>query len=547
MNKIAKYLQSHISGEIVDSTEAREHFSTDGSILSIKPMLVAYPKTTNDIRKIARFSWQLSEKGHILPITARGNGTDTSGAAIGGGIILSTTTHLNKILELDSQQKLIRVQPGVNFKSLQETLQTHGLFLPPFPASYEYSTIGGAIANNSLGKKSFKYGTMRDWVEKLEVVLANGEVIQTGRINKKQVERKKGLPTLEGEIYRAVDAVDAEYGDAFDEYYEQLDLTMDNLGFFMKDVVKRDGSVDLTPLFVGSQGTLGVISEIIIKAATHNPKTKLVVAAFSDTKSVFEAVESVRTLSPSALELVDKSLLKFAAEECSYVLPSEIADDSFAPEAVLFVEFDDTSARIQERKLKRVQRILKDLADRTAVSADPGEQERYWSVRDATAFVLNYARGFKSALPVVEGAAVPAEKLADIWKILPKLSEKYKCSLVFWAHAGDAVVYTYPLFDLSKSTDRGQVLKFMNEYYQIVVKLGGTLAGAGGDGRLRSVFAKLQSGERLIEMTGKVKAAFDPHSSLNPGVKVDTRAQDVTKKMRREYSLARFFDYLPRA
>ena len=547
MNKIAKYLQSHISGEIVDSAAVREYFSTDGSILSIKPMLAAYPRTTNDIRKIARFSWQLAEKGHILPITARGNGTDTSGAAIGSGIILSTTTHLNKILELDSQQKLIRVQPGVNFKSLQETLQTHGLFLPPFPASYEYSTIGGAIANNSLGKKSFKYGTMRDWVEKLEVVLANGEVIQTGRINKKQVERKKGLPTLEGEIYRAVDAVDAEYGDAFDEYYEQLDLTMDNLGFFMKDVVKRDGSVDLTPLFVGSQGALGIVSEAILKASIHNPKTKLVVAAFTDTADVFDAVEAVRTLGPSALELVDKSLLKFATDECSYVLPPEIADDSFTPEAVLFIEFDDVSVRVQDKKVKRAQKILKDLTEKVIVSSDAGEQDKYWSVRGATAFVLNYARGFKTALPGVEGIAVPPEKLADIWKALPQLSDKHKASLVFWAQAGDGVVYTYPLFDLSKPAERQQVLKFMNEYYQIVVKLGGAIAGAVGDGRLRSPFSKLQAGERLVEMTAKIKTAFDPHNSLNPGVKTGTVPKDITQRLRREYSLAQFFDYLPRA
>lgn len=547
MNKIAKYLQSHIGGEVVDSAASRDYFSTDGSILKIKPLLVTYPKTANDIRKIARFSWQLAEKGHGLPLTVRGKGTDTSGAAIGSGIVISTTTHLNKILELDSQQKLVRVQPGLNFKSLQETLQTHGLFLPPFPSSYEYSTVGGAIANNSSGVKSFKYGTMRDWVEKLEVVLANGEIIQTERLNKKQVERKKGLPTLEGEIYRAVDAADAEYGDVFKEYYDNLDLTVDNLGFFMKDVVRRDGSVDLTPLFVGSQGALGVVSEAILRAAPHNPKTKLVVAAFSNKDDAFDSLEALRELCPSAMELVDKTLLDFATNECSYVLPAEIADDGFSPELVLLVEFDDMPVRLQDKKLKRACRVLKELADKVTVSVDPAEQQKYWSIREATSFVLSHAPGLKTALPGVEGVSVPLEKLSELWEILPKLSDKYKASLVFWAHAGDAAVYTYPVYDLSKAAEREQMLKFMSEYYQIVVKLGGTIAATRADGRLRSPFSKIQTGERLVEMTGKIKDAFDSHNILNPGVKYGGTSKDVIGKMRREYSLTNFFDYLPRA
>ncbi|HMR73305.1 MAG TPA: FAD-binding oxidoreductase, partial [Candidatus Saccharibacteria bacterium] len=147
MNKVASYLQSHLSGEVLDSAAVRDYFSTDASVLQVKPALVIYPRSTNDVRKVARFSWQLAEKGHTLPITARGSGTDQTGAAIGKGAVMVFPAHMNKVLELDSQQKLVRVQPGVNFMALQEMLNTHGLFLPPFPASYKYSTIGGAIAN----------------------------------------------------------------------------------------------------------------------------------------------------------------------------------------------------------------------------------------------------------------------------------------------------------------------------------------------------------------------------------------------------------------
>jgi len=130
-NKVATYLQAHISGDVVASNKIRQTYAQDGSILTLVPNLVVYPRTTNDIRKVARFAWQLAEKGHVLPITPRGNGTDTSGAALSKGIILNTTAYMSTILEIDTRQKLVRVQPGLNFRALQETLHPHALVLPP--------------------------------------------------------------------------------------------------------------------------------------------------------------------------------------------------------------------------------------------------------------------------------------------------------------------------------------------------------------------------------------------------------------------------------
>src|ERR1700754_2035204 len=133
MNKVASYLQGHISGEVLISDAARDFFSTDASVLEVKPNLIVYPRSTNDVRKVARFAWQLAEKGHKLPITARGSGTDQTGAAIGSGMLMVFPAHMSRILEIDTKSRMVRLQPGVNFKSLQETLHTHGLFLPPYP------------------------------------------------------------------------------------------------------------------------------------------------------------------------------------------------------------------------------------------------------------------------------------------------------------------------------------------------------------------------------------------------------------------------------
>jgi len=153
MSKVAHYLQEHLMGEVMTSPDARRFFATDASVLSMTPSVIVYPRNENDVRKTARFTWQLAERGRVIPITARGAGTDLSGAAIGSGIMLSFPAHMNKIMEFDTKSGYATVEPGTNYAKLQQTLHTHDRFLPPYPSSAEYSTVGGAVANNSSGEK----------------------------------------------------------------------------------------------------------------------------------------------------------------------------------------------------------------------------------------------------------------------------------------------------------------------------------------------------------------------------------------------------------
>src|SRR5688572_23376546 len=248
MSKVAHYLQEHLVGEVMTSADARRYFSTDGSILSIPPAVVVYPRSENDVRKVTRFTWQLAERGRVIPVTARGTGTDMAGAALGNGIIVAFPAHMHRILELDDKSGVVTVEPGINYAKLQQTLHTHDRFLPPYPASVEYSTIGGAVANNASGEKSVKYGDTRDFVRSLRVVLANGEIIQTGRLNKRELNKKLGLATFEGEIYRALDALLEESKDIIDK--DVRGVTKNAAGYFLSDIKRKDGSFDLTPLFV---------------------------------------------------------------------------------------------------------------------------------------------------------------------------------------------------------------------------------------------------------------------------------------------------------
>ena len=207
MSKITNYLNEHLAGDVIADDNTLRQFSTDGSVLSLTPNLVVHPRVTDDVRKIARFTWRLAERGQVLPLTARGNGTDPTGAAIGRGTILSFPAHMSQIMEFDLKYRMVRVQPGIRLDALNQAVETHGLRLPIDGGNSSVMTVGGALATNLPGRQFAKYGCIRDWVDKLEVVLANGEIIQTGRIGRRELSEKKGLQTLEGEIYRAVDSL----------------------------------------------------------------------------------------------------------------------------------------------------------------------------------------------------------------------------------------------------------------------------------------------------------------------------------------------------
>ena len=385
MSKAAHYLQEHLLGEVMTSPDARKYFATDSSIFTLAPSLIVYPRNENDVRKTARFTWQLAERGRVIPITARGSGTDQTGAALGSGIMLVFPAHMNRIVELDPKNGSVVVEPGLNYGRLEQTLHTHERFLPPYPESYEYSTVGGAVANNASGEKTLKYGATRGYVKSLRVVLANGEVIETFRLSKRDLNKKLGLSTFEGEVYRSLDQL-LEDNRAL---VEKLDIavTKNSAGYDLLDVKRADGSFDLTPLFVGSQGTLGIISEITMDTELYNPSKELFLAEFDSFDKATQAILELRATPqlPSAIEMVDGQLLSLVER----LNPNQLKDiiHKPLPAVALLVEIDD-DGRQKKKIVKRTEKILHDLATSVTSATDPNGQVRLWKVRQAAASIL---------------------------------------------------------------------------------------------------------------------------------------------------------------
>ena len=545
MSKVAHYLQEHLVGEVMTSVDARRYFSTDASIFSVPPALVVYPRNENDVRKTARFTWQLAERGRVIPVTARGSGTDQSGAALGSGVMLVFPAHLHRIVELDTKANTVTVEPGINYGKLQQTLLTHKRCLPPFPASMEYSTLGGAIANNSIGEQSIKYGDTRNYVQRLRVVLANGEVIETGRLSKRELSKKLGLATFEGEIYRSLDTLLEENRELVER--TALNVSHNNAGYYLQDIKHRDGSFDLTSLFVGSQGTLGIITEAVLGTEPNKPITTLMMASFDSLEQTQNTVLELRALSerPSAIELVDGHLLQQVHELNPNQLQAEFKPPF--PTAVLLVEFDSQKESQHKKMVKKAGKIFEKHASSLRTETTLEGQQQLWKVRQASASVIGHNNGLLRSVPIIDDAGVPIEKLRAFMEGVYALLERENLPPALWGHAGDGTLHTQPQLNLGQVGDRQKAFKLMNDYYKLVISLGGTISSERNDGRLRAPFLEDLYGEEIYDLFEKVKQIFDPYGTLNPGVKLGSTLDDIKELVRQDYGLDHLYEHLPRS
>ncbi len=544
MNKVAHYLQEHLVGEIIVGDDARRYFSTDSSIFEVVPSIIAYPRNENDVRKTARFTWQLAERGRVISITARGSGSDQSGAAIGKGIVLVFPAHMNKILELDTRSGMVTVEPGLNYAKLQQTLHTHGRFLPPFPASIEYSTLGGAVANNAGGIKSVKYGTTSNYVDNLRVVLANGEVIETKRLSKRELNKKMGLASFEGELYRALDTLIEENKDLINK--TDLKLEKNSAGYAISQVKRKDGSFDLTPLFIGSQGTLGIITEITFRTEAYNPASTLIATFCDDLSELQDIVSQLKKQPkvPSSIEMVDNKLLNYVNQFNPNQL-RDIVKHPF-PHFALLIEFDDISTKTQSKMAKKVCKILDKKQLSYKMESEELEVEQLWKLRQSVASVVAHGNGTAKALPIIDDAIVPVDRVTEFIDKVYKMFQNHNTPVTMWGHIGEGNLHVQPLLDLSQLGDRQKTFKIMDEYYELVKDFGGSTSAQYNDGRLRGPYLKGMYGDDVYELFQKVKKIFDPYNILNNGVKIDVDKDSIMPLVRHQFSLQHLYSHMPR-
>lgn len=530
MNKIAIYLNEHLSGEVSSAQSLRRHYATDRSVFSIAPEIVAFPKVTNDIRKIARFTWQLAEKGHVVGVTSRGFGGDVTGAAIGKGIVIDLSTHLNGIIQLAPKDKLVHVQPGIALDTITETLKWHGLRLAG--AEQEEArpvTIGGAISNDSFGRE----GAVSDAIERLEVVLANGDILETGRQSRRDVSKKLGLQTFEGELYRKLGALLEDN----DERIKQLaaDTTHDTTGYKqIASIRDKDGSYDLTPLFIGSQGTLGIISEVVLKTEFFSPESIQAVVVADSIQTARDLCERFVELEPTELKAFDGSLLRRAAKAGAKFSALGAVEQIGA---VVYVRFNDFNDRTQRTKLKKLRKLLQKM-NMGAVDSTELDPEDFYPIAHIAETLRLGAVDDHATLPVLDGSFIPSNRREEFEIALSELAAKHHVELPVELNALNGTYAIHSTLKLETVGDKQKLFKLINEYAAAVDKCYGAFTSNGAEGRLKANAAWANLTDEQTVLFEQVRSIFDPFGTLNPGVKQKTEMRSLVASLRGSYTAA---------
>lgn len=546
MSKISQYLNEHLLGEVTTNIAVRRELSTDASMLTLTPEIVAYPRVTNDIRKVLRFTHQLAGKGHAISVTARGGGTDQTGAAITQGIVVNTTAHMNQIFEFDTKQRLVRVQPGANFGALQSALKLQGYYIPAFPDSYEYSTIGGAVANNASGRLSGRLGAIDESVAELEVVLTNGDVIQTKRLSKKELGKKKGLQTLEGEIYRSIDNLIEDNAELIDD---QLNTgIINNVGYAnLAKVKQKNGSFDLTPLFVGAQGTLGVISEMILKAEFYNAESSVATIAVPDANNFVDLVDELRAVEPDAIEVYDEAVVTLAREHGKkYSIFAQLDGESGGSSDVaglVLCSVQDFSERVRKKKLKKIKKLVEKYGAVVEFGDKPDLVRELVSLR-GTPYAAVHSEEKGGVVPsLFRGVYIPHDRFAEFRDALALLEKTTGVSLPYSGFATDGVYSFWPQFTFRGATDKQKLFKLYDAFAKVVYDHGGSVVAEAGEGRIKAPFVEKRIDTRLAEVFSSLRAVFDPYTTLNAGVKEPIELRTIVAHLRTNYDGIDFADF----
>lgn len=523
MSKIAEYLNKHMLGEVTADPLIRARYATDASVLSITPDIVAYPRVTNDIRKTMRFAWQLATKGHVMPIIPRGSGTDKTGGSIGKGLVLAMPTHMNKVFEYDPKQKLIRLQPGATINAVQSALGVHGTSIPRFDFEPGNASIGGVLARSRHTLKN---------VHKLEVVLASGDAIQTGKLSKRDLAKKKKLQTFEGDIYRELDSLIEDNKELIAQKLGS-DNGLDHSGYASIAEVKTKEGFDLTPLFLGSQGTLGVISEMILQAEYVNQTPAIVVAAFNKSVDAHDAIDAAEQCGPSGLEFIEGAYFERAkAQGKEFPFYEEAAKENSVA-AVLIAVFNDFSERARSRKVKQLAKIFDELGGVVDFAKDETISELH-GVQDVVSYSLMHSTTHEATPPIIDGVFVPIDRFEDFTKAVAKLAHDNKIELPIFGRPMDELWYTRPILRLETASDKQRMLRLIHDYEKVVADHGGILFGDSGEGRLKNFIA--ERGEKdLLEIYSQVREIFDPHGFMNTGVKQAGKSHELGKHLVSRY------------
>jgi FAD/FMN-containing dehydrogenase/Fe-S oxidoreductase len=522
-SELAQDLEREFDGEVQFDAYTRHLFSRDASMYSIMPLGVAFPRHADDVAAAVSLAGKYG-----VPLVPRGGGTSLAGQTIGPGLVLDLSRHMHRIVDIDAEARVARVQPGVVQDELNRAAAPYGLMFGPDTSTSNRATIGGMLGNNSAGSGSVRYGMTIDHVRELDVVLSDASRAHFAGVDDAERARRAVRQTLEGRLYRKLPELLATYAWAiandFPPYWRRA------CGYRL-DRLADDTPFNLATFVVGSEGTLVVATEALVDLVPKPRKTVIAVGHFASMLAAIAATEDAMTCDPAAVELMDRTILDLSRSKIEYANLGTILEGD--PDALLFVSFSGDDERELIGQLDRLTALWTKHGHgyHTLRAETPQQQAALLKVRKSSLGLLMAAgTGTLRPLAFIEDTAVDPKYLADYTKRFSEVLDRHDLKAGFYGHCSVGCLHIRPFIDVSDPAQVRTMRTVAQEIKSLVREYGGVNSSEHGDGLARSEFNREIFGDDLYEAMRAVKRIFDPDNRMNPGKIVD--APPMTDNLR---------------
>lgn len=547
---LAEALRAVIKGDIDTTQEALSKAARDASLFVVDPKVVVYPKDADDIKSLVKYVGEHKRIFPELSLTIRAAGTCMSGGPLGESIIVDVTRYMNAIGEVDLESKTLTAQPGAFYRDFEKKTLTHGLVYPAYPASKELCAIGGIVANNGAGEKSMQYGKAENYVASLKVVFLDGQEYVVKPLTREELDAKISQGDYEGNLYKSVfDMIDKNY-DAIKK--AKPNVSKNSAGYFLWNVYDRQtGMFDLTKLIVGSQGTLGIVTEATIKLVPTENVSNMLVLFLDDVSRLGEMVATAAKFKPVSIESFDqysfklafkffwdfiKQLGLFGAARLGLRFIPEVIMliRGKIPNLILMVEVVGETEREVKTKLGLIQEAMEPFGTRMRIQRSSQEAEKYWRIRrESFSLLRKHVRGLHTA-PFIDDVVVPVQVLPEFLPKITAILDREKFIYTVAGHAGSGNFHIIPLMDFKNPQTKEIIMRVSDEVYDLVLSYGGSITGEHNDGIIRTPYLLQQFGPFITGLFKQTKTLFDPLSVLNPGKKVGGTKDYAMEHMRKD-------------
>ncbi len=542
-------LEQVLTGELHYDSLMRTLYATDASVYKMLPKAVALPKTVEDIKVLIDFA--RTHKTSLIPRTA---GTSLAGQCVGDGIVVDVSKHFTKILEVNTEESWVRVEPGVVRDELNDFLKPYGFFFGPNTSTANRCMMGGMVGNNSCGSTSIVYGSTRDHTLELKTILSDGSDAVFKSLDKDEFKEKLQTEGLEGDIYRHLykELSDSEQAERIESEFPKKSIQRRNTGYAVdllldsKPFAAEGEAFNFCKLLAGSEGTLAFTTEIKLNISPlQEPEIVVVAPHFETIRATTDAVLTAMKHQPTACEMMDDLILQLTKDNIEQQRNRFFVQGD--PVGMLMIEFRGETIEAAEAKADALIAEMKSNGEGYAFPKVYGkETKKMWTLRKAGLGILANIPGDPKAVACIEDTAVALEDLPDYIDEFAAMMDDFGQKAVYYAHAGDGELHLRPVLNLKKAKDIQLFHDITEETAKLVKKYKGSLSGEHGDGRVRAEFIPLMVGQENYELFKRIKYTWDKDGIFNPNKIVDADPMNTNLRYEPEQETAQFdtvFDF----